>query len=48
LPKDSMALTVLADKHGVKYDLLDAIREDNQRLRGVLTGKPSDVETADD
>ncbi len=48
LPKDSMALSVLAEKHNVKYDLLDAIQTDNQRLRGVLTGKPSDVETADD
>jgi hypothetical protein len=33
---------------GVKYDWMEAIQRDNARLRGILTGKPSDVETADD
>ena len=48
LPKDSVALAVLADELGVKYDWMAAIQLDNARLRGILTGKPSDVETADD
>jgi UDPglucose 6-dehydrogenase len=48
LPKDSLALTVLAEKLGVKYDLMDAIQNDNKRLRGELTGMESDVETMDD
>ena len=48
LPKDSLALGVLADAHGVKYNLMDAIQEDNALLRGILTGKPSDVVTNDD
>ena len=48
LPKDTMALGVLADKLGIKYNLMEAIQEDNERLRSVLTGKPSDVETGDD
>jgi len=48
LPKDSMALKVLADELGVKYDLMEALQSDNAQLRGVLTGKPSDVETQDD
>ena len=48
LPKDSMALKGLADELGVKYDLMEALQSDNAQLRGVLTGKPSDVETQDD
>ena len=48
LPKDTMALGVLARNLGVNYNLLDAIQEDNEGLRGILTGKPSDVETNDD
>ena len=48
LPKDSNALRVLADELGCKYDIFDAIQTDNARLRGTLTGKPSDVETQDD
>ena len=48
LPKDSMALGVLAEEYGVKYNLFDAIQTDNAALRGILTGKPSDVETNDD
>ena len=37
-----------AEEHGVKYNLFDAIQTDNAALRGILTGKPSDVETNDD
>lgn len=48
LPKDTLALGVLAEGLGVKYDLMDALQTDNQRLRGVLTGKDSDVITLDD
>jgi UDPglucose 6-dehydrogenase len=48
LPKDTLALGVLAEGLGIKYDLMDAIQTDNQRLRGVLTGKASDVVTLDD
>jgi len=48
LPKDTMALGVLAKNLGIGYNLLDAIQEDNARLRSMLTGKPSDVETKDD
>lgn len=48
LPKDSNALRVLAAELGVKYDIFDALQADNARLRGVLTGEESDVETMDD
>ncbi len=48
LPKDSLALGVLAAELGVKYDLMDAMQRDNARLRSILTGKPSDVVTNDD
>lgn len=48
LPKDSLALAVLAEQLGVKYDWMDAIQEDNKRLREIVTGKPSDVVTNDD
>jgi len=39
---------VLADELGVKYAIMDAMQEDNDVLRGMLTGKPSDVVTNDD
>lgn len=48
LPKDTMALGVLASRLGVDYQILDAIQKDNSRLRGLLTGKDSDVQTNDD
>lgn len=48
LPKDSLALGVLAESFGVKYDLMDALQTDNAVLREMLTGKPSDVVTNDD
>ena len=32
----------------VKYDIFDALQSDNSRLRSVLPGKESDVETLDD
>ncbi len=48
LPKDSLALGVLAEELGVKYNIMDAMQEDNNTLRDILTGKPSDVVTNDD
>ena len=48
LPKDSLALGVLAEELGCKYELLDAMQQDNERLRKILTGKASDVVTNDD
>ncbi len=48
LPKDTMALGVLARELGVHYEILDAIQADNKRLRSILTGKESDVKTNDD
>jgi UDPglucose 6-dehydrogenase len=48
LPKDTLALGVLAERLGVKYELLEAIQKDNANLRNLLTGKPSDVVTNDD
>jgi hypothetical protein len=39
---------VLAEELGVKYAFMDAIQDDNSHLRGILTGKPSDVVTNDD
>ena len=48
LPKDSMALGVLAESLDCKYDFMDALQTDNDKLRGILTGKPSDVVTNDD
>ena len=48
LPKDSNALKVLAEELAVKYEVLEAMQNDNARLRGVSTGKQSDVVTQDD
>ena len=48
LPKDTNALRFLAKELGCNYDLFDALQTDNARLRGILTGKASDVETLDD
>lgn len=48
LPKDTMALTTLANNLGVKYDILDALQSDNFKLRSIRTGKKSDVLTFDD
>ena len=48
LPKDSLALGVLADELDCKYEWMDAMRNDNERLRSILTGKASDVVTNDD
>lgn len=48
LPKDSQALGVLARELGVKYEFLDAIQNDNARLRKIATGRPGDVMTNDD
>ena len=48
LPKDSQALAVLAESLSCKYELLTAIQNDNEKLRSILTGKPSDVITNDD
>ena len=48
LTKDSQALAVLAESLSYKYELLEAIQNDNENLRGILTGKPSDVVTNDD
>ncbi|MDG1551005.1 MAG: hypothetical protein P8Q95_04695 [Candidatus Poseidoniaceae archaeon] len=48
LPKDFMALGVLAEQLGCKYEILDAIQKDNSALRNILTGKPSDVVSLDD
>ena len=48
LPKEPMALSALSERLGVRYDLLDSLQTDNARLRGVLTGKESDVLTLDD
>jgi hypothetical protein len=43
-----MALGVLAERLGCKYEILDAIQKDNSALRNILTGKPSDVIALDD
>ncbi len=48
LPKDSQALAVLAESLCCKYELLEAIQNDNEKLRTIPTGKPSDVITNDD
>ena len=48
LPKDSMALIRLAEKLDCKYEMMKALHEDNNRLRKIITGVPSDVTTLDD
>ena len=48
LPKDSQALGVLAQQLGVKYGFMDAVQQDNARLRTISTGRESDVVTNDD
>ena len=48
LPKDTLALRELAKELGVSYAILDAMQNDNQRLREIATGKQSDVVTEDD
>ena len=48
LPKDTMALGVLAESHGVKYRFMDSIQRDNEDLRKQSTGLPSDVVSKDD
>jgi UDPglucose 6-dehydrogenase len=48
LPKDTLALKRLAESLGVGYEILEAIQSDNERLRSILTGQPSDVVTEDD
>jgi len=48
LPKDTLALQKLAIDLDIDYELLTAIQNDNSRLREIVTGKPSDVETEDD
>lgn len=48
LPKDTLALKNLADSLGVEYEILEAIQNDNERLRSIRTGESSDVVTEDD
>ena len=48
LPKDSMALMMLARSLGVEYSILEAMQNDNSALRGIKTGLKSDVESQDD
>lgn len=48
LPKDTNALRVLAEELGVKYEWMEALQNDNATLRGLLTGKQSDVVSDDD
>ena len=48
LPKDSLALRKFANDLGVAYDILDSLQSDNERLRMITTGLPSDVITEDD
>ena len=48
LPKDSQALKVLAESLSCDYQILDAMQRDNQRLRHILTGKPTNVASNDD
>lgn len=48
LPKDTLALSKLAESLGVKYHLLDALQIDNEHLRKISTGLPSMIDTNDD
>ena len=48
LPKDSMALMMLARSLGVEYSILEAMQNDNSALRKIKTGLQSDVESQDD
>ena len=48
LPKDTLALTVLAEELNVKYEFLDAILSDNRKLRKIRTGQPSEISSNDD
>ena len=48
LPKDTLALRELAHGLGINYNILDAMQSDNNTLRKIPTGKPSDVATEDD
>ena len=48
LPKDTLALLQLSKDLDVEYSLLQSIQDDNDKLRKIVTGKPSDVETEDD
>ena len=47
LPKDSQALAVLAESLSCKYELLEAIQNDNEDLQDS-DWQPSDVITNDD
>ena len=48
LPKDTIALAVLAEAYGVKYRFMDSIQRDNDDLRKLSTGLLSDVVSMDD
>ncbi|HIF45704.1 MAG TPA: UDP-glucose/GDP-mannose dehydrogenase family protein [Candidatus Poseidoniales archaeon] len=48
LPKDTLALKNFAKSLGVDYEILNAIQNDNSRLRQIQTGLASDVITGDD
>ncbi|MDP6639900.1 MAG: hypothetical protein QF817_02400 [Candidatus Poseidoniaceae archaeon] len=48
LPKDSHALMILSRQLGVEYEFMNALQNDNQKLRSMATGKTSDVSTLDD
>lgn len=48
LPKDSLALMMLARNLGVEYSILEAMQQDNSSLREIKTGLESDVESQDD
>ena len=48
LPKDTLALKNFAKSLGVDYEILNAIQNDNSRLRQIQTGLASDIITGDD
>ena len=48
LPKDTRALRTLASEYGIEYNILEAMELDNAKLRTILTGKESQVQTHDD